>query len=311
MCKYLFVQILFALLALLHLGACDSYHKTFEPEAVDVSEFSCGSDAGVTIEGEIRYEGDIPDRARLWVFFSDPEGGIPPCSMEIVGFTLPAAFRFSNVGGNVGDLNALLDLDGGFPPLPAEGDPTASVPVSELDFDSGTSGLELILSPDTEAPESDGDAEAEAESLSDGDDDASVTESLHLSCSGDSGIDVPGMVWFDGDIPPEARMYLFWAMEPEASWLCYGESSQVGFPIRFTFSDAPVNKDTGLAAFLDVDGGAWHIPETGDYLDWLSPEEVAASLEAGELHFALNPYSLPIPTEDGDVDQDDSDDMID
>jgi hypothetical protein len=109
---------------------------------------SCGQESGVKVEGEVRFDGDIPSGARLWVWFEAPEGGIPPCSQEIEPVEFPAPFVFTDVPSDLSwSLAAMLDVDGGYPPIPVVGDYVGRIDSEELDLSANVSDVSISLSP--------------------------------------------------------------------------------------------------------------------------------------------------------------------
>jgi hypothetical protein len=143
--------------SLLFLGtACDSGNQTFEPDAaaaVDggLTEQSCEAEGGVSVSGELRFAGQVPEGAKLYIFWQTPTPSIPPCSMEITPVSFPASFRFTGVPGDQGwHMEALLDVDGGFPPLPEVGDFVDVVDASDLDLTGDLTGVVLELTEKTE-----------------------------------------------------------------------------------------------------------------------------------------------------------------
>ncbi len=151
-------RIYLVFVGILALGAlgCDSGSETFEPDAAveqdgGVTEQSCDAEGGVTVSGELRFTGQVPDGAKLYIFWQTPTPSIPPCSMEITPATFPASFRFTGVPGDQGwHMEALLDVDGGFPPLPEVGDFVDVVDASDLDLSGDLSGVVLELTEKTE-----------------------------------------------------------------------------------------------------------------------------------------------------------------
>ena len=110
---------------------------------------SCGEESGVKVKGEILFDGDIPAGARLWVYFEAPEGGIPPCSQEIAPVEFPASFVFTNVPSDLSwSLAAMLDVDGGFPPIPVASDYVGRIDSGELDLSADFSDVSISLSLD-------------------------------------------------------------------------------------------------------------------------------------------------------------------
>lgn len=111
-------------------------------------EESCGGDAGVAVEATIIFDGEVPAEAKLWTSFEAPEGGIPPCSMEVLDFSFPASIRFEDVPRDSGwALVATLDMDGGFPPLPEAGDYRGRIEADSLDLSRDAVDLEIVLAP--------------------------------------------------------------------------------------------------------------------------------------------------------------------
>jgi len=127
-------------------GEVDGGEDVFD-EGPTPAEESCESEGGVTIEGTVFHDGDVPSASKLWVFWQEETPAIPTCSMEIAPFAFPALFRFTDVPDSGWHIEALLDVDGGFPPIPAEGDYAASIPAAELDLSGDMGGLELHLEP--------------------------------------------------------------------------------------------------------------------------------------------------------------------
>lgn len=108
---------------------------------------SCEEKTGVTVRGEIRFDGEIPSGARLWVWFEAPEGGIPPCSQEIETVEFPASFLFADVpSDSAWSLSAMLDVDGGHPPIPVLGDYVGRIDSDDLDLSAERSDVVISLS---------------------------------------------------------------------------------------------------------------------------------------------------------------------
>jgi hypothetical protein len=280
---------------------CQSTHEKLGPESGSVTQASCGVDAGVSVDGEVRFTGVVPERARLWVFFSDPAGSIPPCSTEIVPATFPAAFRFGNVTDKLGNLYAFLDLDGGFPPLPDYEDEIFTVPHAQLDFQNGTSGLVLtlhlntddeagtahLLHPDTGAEV----VEAETASA-DGLAEEGGGPTLHEgACKEDGGVTVSGEVRYSGEVPAGAVLWLSFKGTSDVIPPCSLKVTAPAFPAAFSFGKVPQKTDWTLTALLDLDGGFPPVPEAGDPIAAVPPDQLDLTHNVSGLELDLTPYA--------------------
>ena len=107
---------------------------------------SCG-EAGVTVAGTLLFDGEFPAASQLWMAWQLDPPTIPQCMLEIVPVAFPAPFLFTEVPDSGWHIEVVLDVSGGFPPIPAEGDFVATVPAPELDLSADISGLEITLQP--------------------------------------------------------------------------------------------------------------------------------------------------------------------
>jgi len=117
-----------------------------DAEAPPVPEESCAVADGARVEGRLLFDGAVPAGARLWVTWQLDPPRIPQCMLELEPF-FPAPFRFTGVQRTGWHVEAVLDVSGGFPPIPAAGDFVATVPESRLDLSSDVSGLDITLVP--------------------------------------------------------------------------------------------------------------------------------------------------------------------
>ncbi len=162
------IRLLAVVSAVAAMLSCGSEHTTYEagsrldassendpeimPDGGTVATFSCDGETGVVVSGAVRFEGQVPEGARLWLYWTAPEGGIPPCSMEITPVGFPAEFRFENVPPDKGWLLvAFIDVDGGFPPIPGANDYQLEVPADQLDLSQDNTELDLTI-PTTPLP---------------------------------------------------------------------------------------------------------------------------------------------------------------
>jgi len=115
-----------------------------------VSETDCGAAEGVSVSGTIRFDGTFPETARLWAAWMDELGtpGMPHCMLELTPVAFPAAFRFTGVPrGETWALQALLDVSGGFPPVPTPDDFAGGYPSGSIDLSGDVEGLVITLTP--------------------------------------------------------------------------------------------------------------------------------------------------------------------
>jgi hypothetical protein len=115
-------------------------------DAGPVTNSVCSGQTGVAVSGTISFNGSAPTGARLWLYWKTPEGGIPPCSMEISPLHFPARFHFEQVPAGKGWLlDVFIDRDGGFPPIPTSGDYILNVPGADIDLSHEVTGLALSI----------------------------------------------------------------------------------------------------------------------------------------------------------------------
>lgn len=115
-----------------------------------VSETDCGAAGGVSVSGTILFDGTFPGTARLWAVWMDELGtpGMPHCMLELTPVAFPAAFRFTGVPrGETWALQALLDMSGGFPPIPTTEDFAGGYPSGSIDLSGDAEGLVITLEP--------------------------------------------------------------------------------------------------------------------------------------------------------------------
>jgi hypothetical protein len=88
-------------------------------------EYSCSEiqENVVSVEGEIRFTGDVPDTARLSVAVTTkPPPGMPTCYFTVKTKKFPFGFRFTNLERDKEVyIMAVLKMDGASIPIPQEG----------------------------------------------------------------------------------------------------------------------------------------------------------------------------------------------
>jgi len=115
-----------------------------------VAEASCGAADGVSVSGTILFDGSVPASAQLWAVWMDELGtpGMPHCILEVTPAAFPAAFRFTDVPrGESWALQGLLDVSGGFPPLPTAEDFAGGYHSGTIDLSGDVDGLVVTLEP--------------------------------------------------------------------------------------------------------------------------------------------------------------------
>lgn len=153
------VWCLMMMAAVLIFGACDDNEEisdgdevwSGEADRMPRYERSCGDSPGVTFGGTAILHGKVPEGARYWIFFTDPQGREPLCSIEIKkDIEFPNVFTFHNVSSGLGNLHVLLDMQGGATPIPDTEDYIATLWHNDMDFDRDMQNIELILKPNVE-----------------------------------------------------------------------------------------------------------------------------------------------------------------
>lgn len=115
-----------------------------------VAEASCHAADGVSVSGTVVFDGAFPDSAQLWLAWMDElaTAGMPHCILEVTPVEFPAAFRFTDVPrGEAWALQGLLDVSGGFPPVPVTGDFVGGYRSGTIDLSGDVDGLVVTLEP--------------------------------------------------------------------------------------------------------------------------------------------------------------------
>jgi hypothetical protein len=115
-----------------------------------VATASCPGADGVSVSGTVFFDGAFPGTSRLWLVWMDELGtpGMPHCILEVAPVAFPAAFRFTDVPrGVTWALQGLLDVSGGYPPLPAAEDFAGGYRSGTIDLSGDVAGLVITLEP--------------------------------------------------------------------------------------------------------------------------------------------------------------------
>ena len=235
------------------------------------------------------FDGEIPEGAAFWIFFSSPVGSMPPCSLQMQQVEFPNRFKFTGVTDTVGNLHAFLDVDGGFPPIPELEDYIDTLWHDDMDFENGMSGIafDLHLNTDDESGTAgmlDGD-ETDGDQIADGDEETANVE--HGSCESESGVSVSGEIRYTGDVPAGAKLWLSMKGPDDMIPPCSMEVADPMFPLAFEVADVPNESDWSLTVLLDMDGGFPPTPVAGDYVGEVPAANLDLSADVSDLTIDL------------------------